>query len=77
VTQTIYSWIYKQNWICELDKAEVLSTFSPMFSGSLSPQNGASSGYGWRSRPTDVEGSCEYIDSRKEVFLHLCGWAGE
>jgi hypothetical protein len=32
-----------------------------MLSGSLSPRHGASSGSGWRRRPPDMEGSCEYI----------------
>jgi hypothetical protein len=33
-----------------------------MLSGSLSPRHGASSGCGWRRRPPDMEGSCEYIE---------------
>jgi hypothetical protein len=28
----------------------------------LVPRHGASSGCGWRRRPPDMEGSCEYID---------------
>jgi hypothetical protein len=44
----------------------------------LSPQHGASSGCGWRRRPTGMEGSCEYIkytvaDSRQGVVLQLGG----
>jgi hypothetical protein len=31
-------------------------------SSPLSPQQGASSGCGWRDRPTDMEGSCKYIE---------------
>jgi len=38
----------------------VLLTHSTV-SGSLSPPHGASSGCGWRKRPPDTEGSCEYI----------------
>jgi hypothetical protein len=30
--------------------------------GPLSSRHGASNGYGWRIRPPDMEGSCEYIE---------------
>jgi hypothetical protein len=48
--------------------------------GSLSPRHGASSGCGWRRRPPDTEGSCEYIeqavaDRRQGVVLQLRGGA--
>jgi hypothetical protein len=29
---------------------------------TLSPGDGASSGYGWMRRPPDMENSCEYIE---------------
>jgi len=35
--------------------------------------DGVSSGCGWRRQPSDMEGSCEEIDSRQGVVLHL-GW---
>jgi hypothetical protein len=51
-----------------------------MLYGSLSPRHGASSSFGWRKRPPDMEGSYEYIEwadtnSRQRVFLQLGGWA--
>jgi hypothetical protein len=30
--------------------------------GPLSPRHGASSGFGWRRRLPDMEGTCEYIE---------------
>jgi hypothetical protein len=48
--------------------------------GSLSTRNGASSVFGWRRQPPDMEGSCEYIektvaDSRQGVVLQIGGRA--
>jgi len=45
-----------------------------MICGSLSPWHGATSGFGWRRQPPDMEGNCEYIqqavaDSRQGVIL--------
>jgi hypothetical protein len=34
----------------------------PPVVGPLSPRHGASSGCGWRERPPEMEGSCEYIE---------------
>jgi len=33
-----------------------------MLCRSLLPRHGASLGCGWKRRPPDVEGSCEYIE---------------
>ena len=45
----------------------------------LSPRHGASSGCGWRRRPPDTEGSCDYIeqgvaDNRQGVDPRLWGY---
>ena len=50
-----------------------------VISGSLSPRHDASSGCGWRNGPSNMEGSCEYIeqavaDSRKGLVAQLGGW---
>jgi hypothetical protein len=44
-------------------------------------RHGAFSGCGWRRRPADMEGICEYIeqevaDSPQVVVLKLGGWEG-
>jgi hypothetical protein len=46
----------------------------------LSPQNGASTGCGWKGRRPAMEGSCAYIEKaaayqRQGVVLQLGGWA--
>jgi hypothetical protein len=43
---------------------------------AMSPRHGASLDFGWRRRPPDMVGSCEYIeeavaDSRQGVVLQL------
>ena len=48
----------------------------PMLRGYLSPRHGAPASCGWRKRPEDVEGNCEYIelelvDSRQLLDLHF------
>jgi len=45
---------------------------------SLSTWHGASLGFGWRSRPPDMNGTCEYIEqvvaaSREAVVFQLGG----
>jgi hypothetical protein len=59
------------------DGGEVIVTYMR----SLSLQHGASSASGWRSRPSDIEGSCEYIeyaivpDSQQNVVSQMeVGW---
>jgi hypothetical protein len=44
-----------------------------MISGPIAT-DGVSSGCGWRRQPPDMEGSCEYIDSRQGVVLQLEVW---
>jgi hypothetical protein len=51
------------------------------FAVFLSPPKEAFSFCGWRRRPTDMEGRCEYteyavIGSRKEMVFHLECWIG-
>ena len=50
------------------------------FSGPLSPRHGPYSGFGQRSWPPDMEGSCKHneyalADSLQRVVLQLGGWA--
>jgi hypothetical protein len=39
-----------------------LSEEQPCSVGPLSPQHGSPSGFGWRTCPPGIEGSCEYIE---------------
>jgi len=36
--------------------------YRPCYVGLLSPWLGASSGRGWKRRPSDIRNSCEYIE---------------
>jgi hypothetical protein len=49
-----------RTWTAMCSTILILTMFNYIMRGLLSPPHGASSGCGWRRRPPDMEGSCEY-----------------